>query len=65
MKWGGGGGNTQNGNTRGRETTGIYREFPARKWRFLGIPILGFTRAILGFREELLLSQGGASLLHC
>jgi len=32
------GGNSQTGNSRGRESMGIPREFPFLKWRFLGIP---------------------------
>jgi len=69
------GGNSQTGNSRGRESIGIPREFPFLKWRFLGIPgnslefpyrgdILALQGGIFIYRVVLFYLQGGASSLR-
>jgi len=55
------GGNSQTGNSRVRESMGIPRKFPFRKWRFLGIPRNSHGGGILALQGGFYL-QGGIVL---
>jgi len=56
------GGNSQTGNSRGRESMGIPREFPFLKWRFLGIPRNSHTGEVYWLYRGDFYLQGGIVL---
>ena len=56
------GGNSQTGNSRGRESMGIPREFPFLIWRFLGIPRNSHTGEVYWLYRGDFYLQGGIVL---
>ena len=59
------GGNSQTGNSRGRESMGIPREFPFLKWRFLGIPRNSHTGEVYWLYRGDFYLQGGICFFIC